>query len=420
MTTETLSSPVARASGRPDTRPRDLSPLPTDWIAAARALAEEFRPGAIARDRSDARPVDEVRRLRESGLVNALYPRDLGGGGATLREAAWAVLEIARADGSLGALLGFHYYNSLVPLLLDYGPANHDVVRRAAAERWQWGNVTQYVNADFVAEHHPEGGYTISGTKKWNTGTPLAEHSTLLFIHPDRTHFLYAHIPTDREGLRFRDDWNPLGLRGADSSTIDFDRVRILPDEVMHWGHAGRQTGPLPLWATFGAIFYSAIYLGSTLAALDAARSYARSGKRQVVLPGAETTADDLLVQTQFAPLWLKAQAALAYFEQGIERLQQGWDRRAELSEEERNRLAVETLAVRSFTAQTALDVTPEIFEFGGGRATGAAHDFDRFWRDARTLASHDPAVLALRTIGNFALNGTVPRFGSKFAKAAQ
>ncbi|MFS3137595.1 hypothetical protein ACLRDC_19880 [Gluconacetobacter sacchari] len=52
-----------------------------------------------------------------------------------------------------------------------------------------------------------------------------------------------------------------------------------------------------------------------------------------------------------------------------------------------------------------ALHVTPRIFEFAGGRGTGFAADFDRFWRDVRTLSSHDPEVLARRTIGRHVLH---------------
>jgi alkylation response protein AidB-like acyl-CoA dehydrogenase len=389
---------------RPDTAPRHLSPYPADWIAAARILADEFRQGAVARDQAATRPVAEIRRLRESGLVNLLYPSELGGGGGSLRDAAHSVLEIAKADGSVGALLGFHFYNSLVPLMLDYHGGNDAAVRRAATERWQWGNVTQYVNKDFVARTHPEGGFVVSGTKKWNTGTPLSEVTTVLAVHPDRDRYLYATIPTSRAGLTFHDDWDQIGLRGADSSTITFDDVRILPDEVLNWSHGGGQTGALPLWASFGAVFYSAVYLGSTLGALEAARRYATTDKRQATLPGAQVTADDVLVQAAFGEYWISAQAALAYFDGTIATLQDAWDRRDTLTEEDRGQIALDTLGLRTFTSQVALEVTARIFEFGGGRTTAQVLNFDRYWRDVRTLASHDPEVLARRLIGRHAL----------------
>jgi alkylation response protein AidB-like acyl-CoA dehydrogenase len=395
-------------------------PYPKDWIALARELAAEFRQQASQRDSQRARPVDQVRRLRESGLVNLFYPSEFGGGGGSVREAAWSVLEIARGDGSVGALLGFHFYNSAVPLYHDFIGHNEAIVRKAVENRWYWGNITQYVNRDFFAEPHPDGGYLINGRKKWNTGAPLAEITTVLAEHSNRQHYIYGYLPTDRQGLRFEDDWNQIGLRGADSSTVVFDNVRLYADEVIPWKHAGAQLSALPFWTTFGAVYYSSVYLGSALAALDAARDFARNDTRQSILPGSPSLAKDPLILTQYGELWVKLQAALAYFDKVIEELQDGWDRRAELSEEELGILAVKTLALRSNSSQVALEITPRIFDFAGGRGSNQDFNFDRFWRDARTLASHDPVIYSLRAVGDYALNDDVFRFPSRFQNPPQ
>lgn len=394
-------------------------PYPQDWIAAARALAAELKPGAAERDRERTRPVDAVRRLRETGLVNLFYPKAYGGGGGSVRDAAWSVLEIARGDGSVGALLCFHLYNSAVPLFHDFVGDNAEIVRKAVAGRWYWGNVTQYVNRDFLAQPHPEGGYVISGVKRWNTGAPLAQVTTVLAEHGDRSHFIYGYLPTNREGIRFHDDWQPIGLRGADSSSVTFDKVRLYEHEVIPWRHAGVQRSVLPFWTSFGAVYYAAVYLGSALAALDAAREYAVHDGRQSILPGAQSIAGDPLVQTQYAELWVKAEAALGYFDRVIAELQAVWDERATAGEERIAEISVRTLALRSHASQIALEITPRVFEFAGGRATFADKGFDRYWRDVRTLASHDPLVLSLRLIGDYALNGTLPRFPSRFPAQA-
>ena len=397
----------------------DFAPYPTDWLATARALAAEFKPGAVERDTLRLRPVQQVARLRETGLVNLFYPRELGGGGASVHDAAWSVIEIARADASIGALLCFHLYNSAVPLFHDFVGNNAEIVRKATAQRWFWGNITQYVNREFLAEPHPEGGYLISGSKKWNTGAPLAEITTVLAEHSDHTHFLYGFVPTDREGIRFHDDWEPIGLRGADSSTVTFDRVRLYPDEVIPWKHAGRQRTVLPFWTIFGALYYSAVYLGSALAALDAARDYARHDGRQSIMPGAGSIAGDALVQTQYAGYWLQVEAGLGYFDRFIADLQERWDARASITEDQLAELSVKSLGLRSFASQVALEVAPRVFEFAGGRGALDQKHFDRFWRDARTLASHDPLVYSLRMVGDYAINGTLPRFPSRFPETA-
>lgn len=409
------SEAAARNARIAATRPVVAEAYPQDWLPRARDLAGEFREGAVERDHERTSPVDQIRRLRESGLVSLLYPVELGGGGGTLREAASSVLEIAKVDGSTAALLGFHFYNSLVPLLTDYTGQNAGFVRRSTQARWLWGNVTQYVNKDFVAQHHPDGGFTISGTKKWNTGAPLAEITTVLAIHPDRDRYLYAVIPTNRDGLTFHDDWDPIGLRGADSSTIEFENVRILPQDVLHWSHGPRQTGPLPLWASFGAIFYSAVFIGRTLGALERIRDYTLQSRRQGIFGGASVSADDPFIQAEFGQYWVQAQAAQAYFERVIDSVQAAWERRAELTDEERSTIALETLSLRTFASRTALDVTPRIFELAGGRGTSWSADFDQYWRDVRTLSSHDPEVLARRVIGQHALHGTSLIFPTHF-----
>jgi alkylation response protein AidB-like acyl-CoA dehydrogenase len=394
---------------------REQQPYPRDWIALARDIGIALREGAAERDQAAIAPTEQIRLLRESGLVNLFYPAALGGGGGSVREAAWSVLEVARGDGSVGALLAFHFYNSAVPLFHDYRDGNPHIVQRAVQQRWYWGNVTQYVNREFFATPHPDGGYVINGVKKWNTGAPLAEVTTVLAEHANRRHLIYGYLPTDREGVRFEQDWSPIGLRGADSSTVIFDNVRLFADEVIPWRHPGAQRTVLPFWTTFGAVYYSAVYLGSALAALDTARDYARQDNRQTLSPGASSLANDPLVLTQFGELWSRVQAGLGYFDRVIAQLQDGWDRRLTISDEELGALNAKTLALRSFSSALALEITPKLFDIPGGRGTQRDKAFDRFWRDVRTLSSHDPLINSLHAVGNYALNGTPLCYGSRF-----
>jgi alkylation response protein AidB-like acyl-CoA dehydrogenase len=54
-----------------------------------------------------------------------------------------------------------------------------------------------------------------------------------------------------------------------------------------------------------------------------------------------------------------------------------------------------------------ALRATGRLFEIGGASATQRAHDLDRHWRNARTLASHNPTILKARAVGDHEINGT-------------
>ncbi|MGP9538806.1 hypothetical protein ACT3SP_12390 [Brachybacterium sp. AOP43-C2-M15] len=53
------------------------------------------------------------------------------------------------------------------------------------------------------------------------------------------------------------------------------------------------------------------------------------------------------------------------------------------------------------------LSVTTELFEVGGASATSRGRALDRHWRNARTLASHNPVIYQERAVGDRLLNGT-------------
>lgn len=403
--------------------PRPSAKIPSssiDWVTVARELAREFEKTVVERDRANQRPFLELKKLRESGLFNLLIPKAFGGEGGSIRDAAHVILELSKGDGSLAAILAFHYYNSQMARYLDPKGDGEKVQRRSAKNRWLWGNATQYVNKNFIAEEHPEGGYVVSGTKLWNTGAPVADVTTVLAIHPNKKQYLYFYIPTDRAGLKFHNDWDQLGLRLADSGTITFDKVRIYPDEILDWTHDGVQTGPAPYWTTFGAIFYSAINIGSSLAVLEHAKNYSRTQRRQSLFPpGVDSATNDPLIQTQYGDLLVKVQAAQAFFEVVIGEAQAVWDARKTITEVERGALSLRTLALRAFTANVALEVTPKIYDFAGGRATGSGYGFDRFWRNVRQLSVHDPQIYSLRNLGDHTLNEKPFKFPNVFESKA-
>jgi alkylation response protein AidB-like acyl-CoA dehydrogenase len=47
------------------------------------------------------------------------------------------------------------------------------------------------------------------------------------------------------------------------------------------------------------------------------------------------------------------------------------------------------------------------LFDVGGASSTKKATNFDRHWRNARTLSSHNPVSYKERAIGQYLINGT-------------
>ena len=65
--------------------------------------------------------------------------------------------------------------------------------------------------------------------------------------------------------------------------------------------------------------------------------------------------------------------------------------------------------AARVNAARTALDVTQQVFELMGARATTRSAGLDRYWRNVRVHTLHDPLDYRSKDIGRWLLTGELP-----------
>jgi hypothetical protein len=85
--------------------------LPTStegWLERARQVSEILATDAAARDIENKSPRAEVSLLKSAGLLKVLGPKYIGGGGQSWEIGYKVIREVAKGDGSLGMLLGYH------------------------------------------------------------------------------------------------------------------------------------------------------------------------------------------------------------------------------------------------------------------------------------------------------------------------
>lgn len=80
----------------------------SQWIDRAREVARILAIDAAKRESELKSPFVEVALLKASGLLKVLGPKQYGGGGETWETGYKVIREIAKGDGSLGMLLGYH------------------------------------------------------------------------------------------------------------------------------------------------------------------------------------------------------------------------------------------------------------------------------------------------------------------------
>ncbi len=378
-----------------------------DYRTIAADLSKEFATTAIERDKQAGIPTEEVKRLREAGLLTITVPREYGGVGMDWLEAHKIVQELSKADGSIGQLYGNHI--DLVTVAQMVGtPAQAEYYYRMTAQNHLfWGNAIN--TRDTRLKMVPEGSYfRVNGIKAFGTGTVAADFRVFAAIQEGLPKPVFFVLPSDREGVTYNHDWDCMGQRRTASGSFTFDNVVVYRDEILG-PPVNLQSGFITLTGVMTALTKTYVYLGIAEGALEAAKAYTTTSTRPWLNSGVESATKDPYILREYGNLWTELQAAIALADQAALEFQQAWDKGLALTPAERGELAITISAAKSFAIRVGLDITTRIFEVMGARSTAAGYGFDRYWRDMRTFSLHDPIDYKLQNIGNWVLNDEVP-----------
>jgi alkylation response protein AidB-like acyl-CoA dehydrogenase len=376
-------------------------------LKIAERLAADFAQTAIERDRKGGTAKRERDLLRESGLLNLLIPEALGGGGADWPEILKIVRLFARVDSSLAHLFGFQH---LLLATVDLFGSEEQRARNfeeTARNRWFWGNALNPLDQNTHATP-ADGGWLVNGRKGFCSGATDSDRLLLSALDPEGR-LLVGVIPSDRTGLRIRQDWDNFGQRQTDSGTVEFSNVALHDEEIL------RSPGPLgsvraTLRPCLAQIILANIYLGIAEGALAEARNYTLAQTRSWLTSGVETPTEDPYILANYGNMFVELQAARTLTDRAADTLQRTWEMGEGLSENCRGRAAIDIAVAKTLTTRAALDVTNRMFEVMGSRATAGAARLDRFWRNVRTHTLHDPVDYKIRELGDWALNRHIPK----------
>lgn len=393
-----------------------------DPVEVARQLAAKWRATAVDRDRAGGSATAERQDLRDSGLLSLLIPKEYGGWGAEWPTTIEVIREIAKVDGSLGHLFGYHTGSAPMIELFGSTEQKERLYQQLAQNNWWTGNASSENNSHVLewkvsATPTEDGGYLLNGTKHFCSG---AKGSDLLFVFgviqeesPQKGAIVSVAIPTGREGVHINDDWNAIGMRQTDSGSTEFHNVKVYPDEVLGAPNSfilafmGSKRGSL--WTPMVQLIFSNVYLGIAHGALEAAREYTRTQTRPWTPAGIKKATEDPYIIRTYGEFAIELQGADAAAREAARLLQQVWEKGDALTPKDRGELMVKVSGVKALSTKVALDITSRIFEVIGSRGTHPKYGFDRFWRNVRTHSLHDPVAYKIVEVGNHALNGRYP-----------
>jgi len=332
-----------------------------------------------------------------------------GGGGQEWPLAYRVVREVAAGDGSIGQLLGYHYLWFWAARLVGTPEQVAAVEADATREQWFFGGAVNPRDSDVVIRD--EGDEIVyTGRKSFSTGSRVSDVTVLEGVVEGTDTHVFAIVPSDQPALIFHDDWDNIGQRLTESGSVTIDGVRVpwaaaagFRDKVFTPRVYNTMNVP-----TIQLVFVS-FYLGIARGALDTAADYTRTTTRPWLHGGQDHAVDEPYVLDIYGDLTAKLWAVEALADVvAAEALAIHRDPDA-LTEAARGAHEVRVAAVKARATEVALEITNQIFEVTGARATKASVGLDRFWRNVRTHTLHDPVAYKRREVGRWVLTGELP-----------
>jgi alkylation response protein AidB-like acyl-CoA dehydrogenase len=348
-------------------------------------VAEEI--SAVARELADEterrRQLADglVARLRDSGLLRAGAPAEVGGLELAPGPALRCAEQIARGDASAGWCVSIAITSSL---LAAYLPAESRTELFGDAQ-----GIAAGVWAPRGKARSVDGGVVVSGRWAFCSGIT---HSDLMFagcfVESDASSSSERPMPSvaaiGTEDLQIQDTWHTLGLRGTGSHDAVADEVFVPGARVFSLFDGPVLDRPLYRFPAFGffALSIAAAALGNARAAIDDLVALA-AGK--VGQGSSRTLAERSHTQGAVAKAEASLRAARALYYEAIEAAWQAAQHDAPVSVALRNELRLAaTHAVR-----TAAEVVRSMYDLGGGTAIYDDSPLQRRFRDAHTATAH-------------------------------
>jgi alkylation response protein AidB-like acyl-CoA dehydrogenase len=382
--------------------------------ASYETLAATFRPifrqiaaGAVEREVARRLPYEELALLKVARFGAVRVPREQGGFGASLPELFALLIELSAADSNVTQALRAHF-----------GFAEEIVSAQPSA--WQANWFERLVAGDTVGNAWTEVGdakqltfatrlvrdgerWRLNGTKYYTTGSLFAEWIDVTATGEDDKP-VGVLVRSDAAGVEIFDDWDGFGQIGTASGTSVFSNVAIEPAQLV--ADEGR--------VKYGQAFFQLVHLATLAgigraAAIELAEAVAARTRHYSNGAGARSSEDPQVLQV-VGRIRASAYAAGTIVLKAAEAVQRAFERRIAGDAEGEAAAAaiadIEVAQAQVIVSSLVLDATSSVFDALGASATRKGVALDRFWRNARTLSSHNPRIYKDRIIGDFAVNG--------------
>ncbi len=377
--------------------------------ARADRLLPQIAAGAAQRERERQLPFEAVAQIAAGGLFTTRIPTRYGGAGGSVKDVVALLIRIASADSNVAQALrpGFGFVEGLLASRAEDAEAERErwfaryldgaVVGNAG---WEVGGANGSISARIVRDGD---NYRASGSKYYSTGSLYADWVSAVALDENEQPVSFI-LPRDRQGLELLDDFDAMGQRLTASGTTHLRDVLVKPEEIRtRTVEEGKRTIVTP----FLQLFLASVEAGIARNALNDAVAFANQHARPIKHSSASRSVDDPYVELSVGDVSARAFTAEAVVLRAAESIDRAWA--SDLDPQAVDQAAVDVAQAQYIAAESALKAAELVFDVGGASTTGRSHNLDRHWRNARTVANHNPRQWKAAAVGAWQLKGTPP-----------
>jgi alkylation response protein AidB-like acyl-CoA dehydrogenase len=358
------------------TEPFGLSEELETFRGAVRQLCDErVAPRAAEIDEQDEFPWDVHRVFVRNELMGVGYPEEHGGAGGGSLESAVLVEEIARASAAV-SLIPLVSRLGAIPVMLAGSAAMKDALLGGIARgdhQVSYALTEPGAGSDAAAMatryERTEGGFRLSGTKRFITGAGVADRYTV-FAQGDPAKgaggISAFVVHADDPGFSVGKAEHKMGIRGSPTREVYLDRTEIPGDRLI--GEEGRGFTYAMSTLDYSRPTIAAQALGIAQGAFDAAARYSMEreqfGERIGRFQGIQFMLADMAIQVEAARLLVYKAAAAC--------------------DAEDPRVTYFASIAKCHASDTAMQVTTDAVQVLGGYGYMREYGVERMMRDAK------------------------------------
>lgn len=382
-----------------------------DYAAVAakyRPIFAEIAQGALAREQQRILPFEQIEQLKQAGFGAVRVPVRYGGAGLSLPQLFDLLTELAAADSNIVQALRGHF-----AFVEDRLVAHKTQSQKLWFERFvagelvgnAWTEVGSVQIGDVITRviQNATGQRVVSGEKYYSTGSIFADWVDLFAFDEVSQQNVIAVINRHASGVDIQDDWDGFGQKTTGSGTLRVNAVEVPISHIL----------PFDQRFKYQTAFYQVVHLATLSGIAQAAVANFSEEVRHRIRIFSHGNADlvrrDPQVLQVIGQASAQAYASTAITQRAAAALQNAYlSHFAEQPEQDvQANIAAELESAQGqvVISHLVLELTSNLFNALSASASSTAKQLDRYWRNARTVSSHNPIIYKEKAIGDWEVN---------------